>query len=282
MTGQTSQRLIASLILSVIALAFAGISVATPWWGVSAISAGTPTSGAATYTLDLSGLTSFAVQSGNQTVQDGPWDSMSGSPLAALHQTTRILAYVGVVMALLPVVLFGLVMSGRLKQRLAGAVGLIGGIAMLPGPLYYSVSVDRAWRAHVAGIQPIDQISGFFGFSFFTGGYAATMSWGPGIGWWVMFIGGILGIISGAIGLGGGKKPADPATATAPAPAPGTATAPITGAPPLPAAPVAAAPAPVIPFAQVGAACPFCGTAVGWVPEYGRWFCARCGRYPWG
>jgi len=280
MTGPVSQRVIAGLILSVIALVFAGVSVATPWWGVSAISAGTPTSGAATYTLDLSGLTSLAVQSGNQTVDDGPWDSMPGSPLAALHQTTRILAYLGVALALVPVVLFGLVMSGRMKQKFAGAAGLIGGIAMLPGPLYYSVSVDRAWRAHVAGIQPIDQISGFFGFSFFTGGFAATMSWGPGVGWWVMFIGGILGIIAGAVALGGGKKPSEPATVTATAPAPGTVPAP--GAPPPTTAPVAIAPAPVVPFAPAGAACPFCGTAVGWVPEYGRWFCARCARYPWG
>ena len=36
-----------------------------------------------------------------------------------------------------------------------------------------------------------------------------------------------------------------------------------------------------IPAAVIGVPCPFCNTPVTWVPEYSKWYCHRCSKYPW-
>lgn len=51
---------------------------------------------------------------------------------------------------------------------------------------------------------------------------------------------------------------------------------------PLPAVPgpsVAPPPAYAPAAPAVPPACPVCGVALSWVPQYGRWYCARCQVY---
>lgn len=37
----------------------------------------------------------------------------------------------------------------------------------------------------------------------------------------------------------------------------------------------------VVPAAAIGIPCPTCNTPVTWVSEYSKWYCHRCGKYPW-
>jgi hypothetical protein len=50
-------------------------------------------------------------------------------------------------------------------------------------------------------------------------------------------------------------------------------------APPFAAPPVAPPAAGTPPAAPGAPACPVCGSALTWVPQYGHWYCWRCQAY---
>src|SRR3990172_421611 len=91
--GMDSRKL-AAMIVGVIALLLAAGSLMIPWWGGSAVAAGTPTSGAGSYSLDLGGIRSVSVIVGTPLVKDGPWSSSQYSNLRAVHEMTSLLVYV--------------------------------------------------------------------------------------------------------------------------------------------------------------------------------------------
>jgi hypothetical protein len=297
--------MIAALVLTAIGAALSAVSLVGPWWGASVAAAGVPSSGVGFYSTDLWGMESTVIKTGNQSIPAGPWDSMQSSPLARVHLTTRILAYVAVAGAAVAALLCALGLMKKIKPRGAGGAALAMGFLMLAAPVYFASTVGGAWQAHASGVQPEDSISSFLGFTIVAGSYAGTMSWGPGLGWWVLVIGAVLSLIGSALAMGKEKEeapapaaPGQPAPPAAPAGTAATASAaPVAAtqtaaASPAPASAPATTPVPyampypapygVAPVAVPSGACPTCGTAVRWVPETSRWWCDRCARYPWG
>ena len=194
--------------LGVVGIVLAIVALVGPWWTMTASVL------VVTVSLNFGLFGASGTMPGGGAV-GGSYSTLPhvGSVFMAGAALTALGLILGVVMLLL------IAMSGKKPglRKIGAAMGIVGAIVLLVGPLYVMSALPGALSSDVFPSSSGISISGFFG-----GISAAGMSltWGGGWGWYLAFVAAILLLIGGILALRAPKAAAMPAAPMAAPPPP--------------------------------------------------------------
>lgn len=191
----------ASMGVGVVGVLLVLASIVGPWWSLSfAVSAfGTGASGHVDLGL-FGGNSAVASPAGSQ-VQTVSY--ANATHVGGVFAIGALLAFLGVVLGLVMVVMAG--MSGARPQmrRIAGVLGILAFLVALLSPIYVMASLPTALSldSSATGTGATGStITGFWGSQTTTLlGASASIVWGAGWGWYLAFIGSILLLVGGLL-----------------------------------------------------------------------------------